>query len=167
LSIPLQVLVQVGHFGAAPGLHLGLTVLLAEVSIFAQQLISGRSVVQAGVEPPVPNPAGGSWVQACVVPGVYEKVVRDVTHAVDGPDYRYFLHWPKKRWEKYKAEALAYVEELVTERLDAGEPLEVERWRVGGQSLPLPDGAPAWLQDRSVLMIRVFSDDRVVPVYDG
>jgi hypothetical protein len=45
-------------------------------------------------------------------------------------------------------------------------PLEVERWRVGGHSVPIPDGAPAWLRDRAVKTLRVFADDRVVPVYE-
>jgi hypothetical protein len=51
------------------------------------------------------------------------------------------------------------------ERLAAGEPFEVPRYRFGGHSIPRDDGWPAWLLDHfeGVRSVRVYADDTVAP----
>ena len=63
-----------------------------------------------------------------------------------------------------KAEADAEDEVLRAAAFEAGEPFTILTRYVGGNKFPLPREHP--LRDRSVKTIRVFADDRVVPVYD-
>ncbi|WP_163726906.1 hypothetical protein [Mycobacterium gallinarum] len=68
------------------------------------------------------------------------------------------------RLDALKAEA--EIEEAVyrAEAVERGEPFELPRWYVGGNFFPLPRDHP--LRARDVRRVRVYRDDRVVPVYD-
>jgi hypothetical protein len=79
-------------------------------------------------------------------------------------DPRLFLTDPDK-FERLQPEAAAAADRLFAERLASGEPLEVARYMVGGNHYPLERDHP--LRDRSVKKLRVFPDDRVVPLYDA
>lgn len=111
--------------------------------------------------PRVSQPAG--WV----VPGIYEAHVPHRPSA-KRPDPRLWLDCQNEddiaRLDVLKAEA--EVEEAVhkAEALERGEPFECPRWYVGGHTFPLPRDHP--LRSRDFATIRVFADDRVVPVHD-
>jgi hypothetical protein len=111
--------------------------------------------------PRVNQPAG--WV----IPGLYEAHVPYRQSDVR-PDLRLWLACEDAeeiaRLDALKAEA--EIEEAVykAEALERGEPFELPRWYVGGNFFPLPRDHP--LRARDVKTIRVFADDRVLPVYD-
>jgi hypothetical protein len=110
--------------------------------------------------PRINQPAG--WV----LPGIYELHV-PYRQSDKRPDPRCWLGCENAeeiaRLNALRAEA--EVEEVVlkAEALERGEPFEIARWQIGGHSYPLPREHP--LRAREVKAIRVFSDDRVLPIY--
>ena len=107
------------------------------------------------------------------LPGVYEKLLAGACRC--GFPCR---SEPRLRLQQLSAEQQAMLgwfaaqcaweaEQDRAERLAVGEPIVVPRWKFGGRSVPRDDSWPAWLRDRDVKTIRVFSDDRVVPIYDA
>lgn len=113
--------------------------------------------------PRVEQPAG--WV----LPGIYEAHV-PYRPSAKRPDPREVLWWPypldpaeEARQKALEAEADAEDAVSKADAIERGEPFELPRWYVGGHKFPLPRGHP--LRDRDVRTIRVFADDRVVPVY--
>ncbi len=116
--------------------------------------------------PRVNQPAG--WV----IPGIYERYV-PYRPRTKRPDPRLVLGWPyplapeeEARLKALEAEAAAENAVLKAEALERGEPFELPRWYLGGNHFPLPRDHP--LRAREVKRIRVFADDRVVPIYaDG
>ena len=111
--------------------------------------------------PRVEQPAG--WV----VPGFYAAHL-PYRESEKRPDPRRWLGCENaEEIARLNAlEAEAEVEEAVykSEALKRGEPFELPRWSIGGHSYPLTRDHP--LRARDVKAIRVFSDDRVLPVYD-
>jgi hypothetical protein len=111
--------------------------------------------------PKVNQPAG--WV----IPGIYEKYV-PYRPSDKRPDPRLWLGCEnaEKLAQLDGLKAAAQAEEVAykAEALERGESFELPRWYVGGNHFPLPRDHP--LRGRDVKRIRVYSNDRVVPVYD-
>ena len=74
---------------------------------------------------------------------------------------RQALVLPAKEWDRRWRDASVVAAVLLQDRLQAGEPVVVQRWQLGGGTVP--DDAPAWLSDKSVKWVRVTADDVIVP----
>ncbi len=105
------------------------------------------------------------------IDGVYEKLLTGRCRERRQLDPRLEL-WdmsPLERdvWSWLRAERVWQAEGDLAERLAVGEPFELPRWYFGGRSIPRDDSWPVWLRPCSdVKTVRVFADDRVLPVYD-
>ena len=77
---------------------------------------------------------GGGYV----LPGVYRTLLDKDCERGAGPDPRLYLEMDAEDWEQMKARGRAAADQLLAERLEAGEPLVVPRWRIGGHSIPVP-----------------------------
>jgi hypothetical protein len=69
-------------------------------------------------------------------------------------------------WEWLQAECQWISDGDRQARIAAGEPYVTSRRSFGGHRIPREDGWPAWLRDRSIDSVRVFSDDTVAPAGD-
>lgn len=106
------------------------------------------------------------------IAGVYEKLLTGGSRNRYRLDPRLYLFRGESLsaadqpvWGWLRAEARWRAERDLAERLAAGEPFEVSRWRFGGRSVPRADSWPAWLQPGSdVRSVRVFADDTIEPV---
>lgn len=104
--------------------------------------------------PRTERPAGA------LVPGAYETLLRAECERATAADPR-GLFFDSEGFEAAQGDADAAAAELFKQRLTEAEPVVVERWRLGGNSLPLPPELvervrqhPEWI---------VTADDRLLP----
>ena len=94
--------------------------------------------------------------------GVYERLLAEQCEDLAGPDPRLNSVMPAEEWERMKEQGAGDAAAMLERRLAAGLPLVVERWRLGGHSIPVSAEVP-FLNDRSVKWLHVGADDVVAP----
>jgi hypothetical protein len=104
----------------------------------------------------------GDDAEGCRLPGVYRALLAKDCEQFAGPDPRLVLEMDPTEWEHLKGQGRREAAALLERQLEAGEPLIVPRWRLGGHNIPTPAGVPMFA-DRSIKWFEVSADDVVSP----
>lgn len=107
------------------------------------------------------------------LPGAYRTLLRQQCESQSEPDPRRYMGADagsivsqERTQDQHSAYQLAREQgahdaaALLEERLKAGKPITVPRWRIGGHSVPAPKDVPLF-RDRSIRSYTVYSDDRI------
>jgi hypothetical protein len=96
------------------------------------------------------------------LPGAYRKLLKQDCESRTMPDPREVCEMDRAEFARLEEAAAAETEMLFEERVSAGAPLEVARWRIGGHSIPVPKDLPMF-RDRSIKSFTVCADDTIAP----
>ena len=95
------------------------------------------------------------------LPGLYASLLEHERANVD-PRLYYGIKDPLEQW--WARETAPRVHPQLVKRLEAGEPVTIPHWRIGGNTWPQARDWPIY-RDRSVRAWEVHADDVVVPVH--